>query len=126
VYTLSEPQFQNVKRKVHINSQPKKALCIVALVWALNVAELRAVVANVISLCSQISQELNQVLGNMNTVAPSQQNGDAHVTNGDSTQAQQVCTYYNSHVSSSITNTVVFGNSKVFCVSAAAYYGQFE
>ncbi|PNF42268.1 hypothetical protein B7P43_G05531 [Cryptotermes secundus] len=37
----------------------------------------------------QISQELNQVLGNKKTTAPSQQNGEAHVTNGDSTQAQQ-------------------------------------
>lgn len=73
------------------------------MVWALNVAYFLLVVANVISLCSQISQELNQVLGNKNATAPSQQNGEAHVTNGDSTQAQQVCIYQNSHASFSIT-----------------------
>jgi hypothetical protein len=71
---------------------------------ALNVAHLHVVVADVISLCSQISQELNQVLGKKHTAAAtSQQNGEAHVTNGDSTQAQQVCTYQNSHDSFSIT-----------------------
>jgi hypothetical protein len=53
--------------------------------------------------CSQISQELNQVLGNKHTAATSQQNGEAHIPNGDSTQAQQVCTYQNSHASFSIT-----------------------
>jgi hypothetical protein len=49
------------------------------------------VVADVILLCSQIAQELNQVLGNLSAAAPTQQNGEARVINGDSTQAQQVC-----------------------------------
>ncbi|XP_021938237.1 probable GPI-anchored adhesin-like protein PGA55 isoform X2 [Zootermopsis nevadensis] len=39
----------------------------------------------------QIAQELNQVLGNLNAAAPTQQNGESHAINGDSTQAQQVC-----------------------------------
>jgi hypothetical protein len=70
----------------------------IALVYALNVPRLSSVSTDALSLCSQIAQELNQVLGNLNTAAPGQQNGEDPITNGDSTQEKQVCTYDDPHV----------------------------
>ncbi|GFG40560.1 hypothetical protein Cfor_04482, partial [Coptotermes formosanus] len=60
-----------------------------------------AVVSEVISDSSagtnkvtQIAQELNQVLGNLNTAAPGQQNGEDPITNGDSTQEKQMSSIF--------------------------------
>jgi hypothetical protein len=76
---------------------------------ALHVPWLWAVATDALSLCSQIAQELNQVLGNLNTAAPSQQNGEALLTNGDSTQAKQVCTYDDPRIYSPLSTTTYTG-----------------
>lgn len=64
--------------------------CLVASVQALNSTRLCVPAAHVMSLSSQIAQELNQVLGNLHGA-----NGEEHATNGDLTQTQQVSTNKN-------------------------------
>ena len=86
---MSETRLSNAK-SFNVR-KPDERRRFVASVYVLNVARFRAVTTDASSLCSQIARELNQVLGNMNTAAPSQQNSEARLTNGDSNQAKQVC-----------------------------------
>jgi len=101
--TLSETQLRNAK-SFNVR-KPDERRRFVPSVYVLNVARLWTIATDALSLCSQIARELNQVLGNLNTAAPSQQNSEARLTNGDSTQAKQVCTYDYSHNYSPLSTT---------------------
>lgn len=99
----SETQLPNAKS--FDVRKPDERRRFVASVYVLHVAWFWAVATEALSLCCQITRELNQVLGNLNTAAPSQQNIEARLTNGDSTQAKQVCTYDYRHIYSPLSTT---------------------